>query len=77
MKHYLSIFFLLSLLLYNSQAVLAGSNPWISTIYFENDLFNGTDSNYTNGVKLSLISPDLAPHAEDGKLPRQVLELVH
>ncbi len=29
-------------------------------IYFENDLFGGTDRYYTNGVKLSWSSPDLA-----------------
>jgi lipid A 3-O-deacylase len=53
------------------------SNPWMHTFYFENDLFNGTDSNYTNGVKYSIISPDLSPHATRGKLPRSVLELIH
>lgn len=52
-------------------------NPWTHTLYFENDLFNGTDSNYTNGVKYSIISPDLSPHAPDGKLPRKVLEYIH
>ena len=50
---------------------------WFHTVYFENDLFNGTDSNYTNGVKYSLISPDLSPHATRGKLPRRVLEMIH
>lgn len=52
-------------------------NPWTNTFYFENDLFNGTDSNYTNGVKYSIISPDLSPHAREGRLPREVLEYVH
>ena len=55
----------------------AERNYWSQSVYFENDLFVGTDSNYTNGVKLSLISPDLSPHAEDGKLPRKVLEVIH
>jgi lipid A 3-O-deacylase len=58
-------------------AALADHNPWTHTIYFENDLFTGTDSNYTNGVKYSLISEDLSPHAHEGKLPRKVLEYVH
>jgi hypothetical protein len=35
-------------------------NRWAQSIFFENDLFNGTDSNYTNGIKYSLISPDFA-----------------
>jgi hypothetical protein len=56
---------------------IAQSNPWTHTFYFENDLFNGTDSNYTNGVKYSVISPDLSPNAPEGKLPRIVLEYVH
>ncbi len=53
------------------------SNPWAQSIFFENDLFNGTDSNYTNGVKYSLISPDLSPHAKQGRFPRKVLEWIH
>ena len=52
-------------------------NPWAQSIFFENDLFDGTDSNYTNGVKYSLISPDLSPHAKQGLMPRKVLELIH
>lgn len=56
---------------------MAQSNPWTHTVYFENDLFNGTDSNYTNGVKYSVISPDLSPNAPKGRLPRKVLEYVH
>ncbi len=53
------------------------SNPWAQSIFFENDLFDGTDSNYTNGVKYSLISPDLSPHAKQGSLPRKAMELIH
>jgi hypothetical protein len=53
------------------------NNPWGHTLFFENDLFNGTDSNYTNGVKYSLISPDLSPHASQGNIPRKALELIH
>ena len=53
------------------------NNPWAQSIFFENDLFDGTDSNYTNGVKYSLISPDLSPHAKQGSLPRKAMELIH
>lgn len=56
---------------------IANDNPWTHTIYFENDLFTGTDRNYTNGVKYSIISPDLSPDAADGKLPRRVMEYIH
>jgi len=58
-------------------ASAAQNNPWTHSLYFENDLFNGTDSNYTNGVKYSLISPDLSPHARTARLPRKVLEWIH
>lgn len=51
-------------------------NPWTTTLYFENDLFNGTDSNYTNGVKLSLISPDLSADMWGSRFSRRVLEWV-
>ncbi|MCK4508882.1 MAG: lipid A deacylase LpxR family protein [Desulfuromonadales bacterium] len=73
--------FLLLVSLLNPADLLAveeqQSNPWAQSIFFENDLFNGTDSNYTNGVKYSLISPDLSPHAIQGRLPRKVLEWIH
>ncbi len=52
-------------------------NFWTQSLYFENDLFSGTDQNYSNGVKVSFISPDLSPHAESGKLPRKLLEAIH
>ncbi len=68
---------LLSLLFLCPSFAGAEENPWTHTFYFENDLFTGTDSNYTNGIKYSLISPDLSPRADDGKLPRKVLEYIH
>lgn len=52
-------------------------NRWAQSFFFENDLFSDSDSNYTNGIKYSLISPDLSPHANRGHLPRKVLGLVH
>ncbi len=61
----------------NLQAAEEQDNSWGHSFFFENDLFNGTDSNYTNGVKYSLISPDLSPHAKQGHLPREVMELIH
>ena len=63
--------------MFNMTAEAADDNPWSHTFYFENDLFNGTDSNYTNGVKYSLLSPDLSPHAKNGRIPREVLEWIH
>ncbi|MDF1831605.1 MAG: DUF2219 family protein, partial [Porticoccaceae bacterium] len=32
--------------------------PWTLNVYFENDLFSETDQNYTNGVRISWVSPD-------------------
>lgn len=58
----------------------AASNPWTQTFYFENDLFFGTDSDYTNGVKYSIISPDLTPGAPlklTSEIPRFALEMFH
>ncbi|MDI6795836.1 MAG: lipid A deacylase LpxR family protein [Desulfatibacillaceae bacterium] len=40
------------------------------TLYFENDVFEGTDRQYTNGVKLTLISPDLSGYADDPRIPK-------
>lgn len=42
---------------------------WTFSIYFENDLFAGTDRNYTNGTKLSWVSPDLSSYRDSGELP--------
>ena len=51
--------------------------PWTVNVHFENDLFSGTDRNYTNGVKISLISPDLVSFVESGKLPDWSLEYIY
>jgi hypothetical protein len=76
MRYRVFILLICCLPFYVTPLAIAETNPWTHTFYFENDLFNGTDSNYTNGVKYSIISPDLSPHAPDGKLPRSALELV-
>lgn len=44
-------------------------NSWTFTFRFENDLFAGTDQDYTNGIKLSWISPDLTSFRDSEKLP--------
>jgi hypothetical protein len=61
----------------SASAFASENNFWTQSLYFENDLFGGTDQNYTNGVKLSLISPNLSTHAKDGKIPRKLLETIH
>lgn len=77
MKNLISTIFLLCVIMFMAVPASAVSNPWTSTFYFENDLFNGTDSNYTNGVKFSLISPNLSTDARDAHLPREVLKVIH
>ena len=49
---------------------------WTFSFYFENDLFTGSDQNYTNGVKLSWMSPDLRTYEESGSLPEFTLPAV-
>lgn len=77
----INLFVLVSLLLpcpaLAEEKIDQEGNPWAHSFFFENDLFNGTDSNYTNGVKYSVISPDLSRHAKQGNVPRKVLEVIH
>jgi lipid A 3-O-deacylase len=47
----------------------APDKSWTFTFRFENDLFAGTDRHYTNGIKLSFISPDLTRFRDSDKLP--------
>jgi len=41
-------------------------------IYLENDMFGGTDKNYSNAVKLSWTSGDIDEYGDDGFTPREV-----
>jgi lipid A 3-O-deacylase len=50
-------------------------HPEIYNIHFENDLFNGTDQGYTNGVKLSWVSANLKDYIHDPCLPLWVRRL--
>ena len=38
--------------------------PWTLNVYFENDLFADTDQQYTNGAKVSWVSPDVTDFVE-------------
>ncbi|NQZ32811.1 MAG: lipid A deacylase LpxR family protein [Oceanospirillaceae bacterium] len=50
----------LSILLFlPTSPILAGENPWTLNFHFENDLFADTDLNYTNGMRVSWVSPDM------------------
>jgi lipid A 3-O-deacylase len=61
----------------------AGATPekeveksWTFSFYFENDMFADTDQNYTNGTKLTWISPDLSRYRDSGKLPEWSLPYI-
>jgi lipid A 3-O-deacylase len=49
--------------------------PDVYNFYYENDLFNGTDSNYTNGVKVSWVSANMEDYVSDPCLPLWVRQL--
>jgi len=49
--------------------------PEVFNVYYENDLFAGTDNNYTNGIKLSWVSANLADYINDPCLPKWVRQL--
>lgn len=56
-------------LMWFSTPVYADHEPWTMSVYFENDLFGETDQNYTNGIRLSWISPDTNSFAGDPDFP--------
>lgn len=52
-------FLLLSCAAFGARAAKPPSKSWTFDLQFENDLFANTDQHYTNGIKLSWVSPDL------------------
>ena len=52
------------------------NNAWNFSFVFENDLFADSDQNYTNGIQIGLISPDLSHYRDAKKLPRWLLPIV-
>lgn len=74
------ILLLLLLMLGIPLSAHSSENPWTHNFFFENDLFIGTDNDYTNGMKYSIISPDLTPQvplSRTAKIPRLALDLFH
>jgi len=59
-----------------TEADLRRADSWTFSFYFENDMFAGTDRNYTNGTKLTWISPDLTSYASSDRLPKWFLPYV-
>lgn len=52
-----------------------GPYPGVYNFYYENDLASGSDDNYTNGVKLSWVSANLASYVADPCLPSWIRTL--
>ena len=50
-------------------------DAWTFSFYLENDLFADTDEDYTNGVGLNWVSPDLSDFLEDPLLPAWVRQV--
>lgn len=50
-------------------------HPSLYIFYLENDLFNGTDKDYTSGVKFSWVSTNLQDYISDPCLPRWLRQL--
>ena len=46
------------------------------TVMFENDLFADRDQNYTSGIQLNWMSPDLSEYRDSDKLPDWAVPLV-
>jgi hypothetical protein len=57
--------------------VLAEEERYCNTLnlYLENDLFGETDLHYTNGIRVSCVSPDLNSYLDDERLPPWVREV--
>ncbi|MGE0383677.1 MAG: lipid A deacylase LpxR family protein [Gammaproteobacteria bacterium] len=43
---------------------------WTTSIAFENDLFGESDAQYTNGIQLGWVSPDLSEYRDSDRLPQ-------
>ena len=48
---------------------------WTLNLYIENDLFSETDQDYTRGIQLSWVSPDISDYVESDELPGWVRRL--
>ena len=70
------VLYLLAVSLICPVSVSADENWGTFSVYFENDMFSGTDQHYTNGVKLSWISPDLTDYAKTDRLPKWSLSVI-
>jgi len=57
---------------FTEQKPLSVNDAWTVNVYLENDLFGNTDKDYTNGVRLSFVSPNLESYRYDPAMPSVV-----
>jgi len=50
----------------------SADDPWTVNLYLENDLFGETDQNYTSGIRLSWVSPNLESFRDDPDVPQLI-----
>jgi hypothetical protein len=60
---------LLVLCVFASAAPAFAREWWTASFFLDNDLFAESDDGYTNGIRLSFVSPDLSDFEEDPLLP--------
>lgn len=53
----------------DASTVITPDKSWTANFYFENDLFSNTDQQYTNGVRLSFVSPEIDSFIDAPELP--------
>lgn len=62
-----------ALLAFLAVAAPVSANPaadaWTLNLYLENDLFTDTDEQYTNGVRVSWVSPEVDSFIDDPQIP--------
>lgn len=59
MRHFFAFLLLFTSTVVYAEDFNSENDSWTFSLQFENDLFGDTDQNYTNGIKLSLVSSDL------------------
>ena len=45
-------------------------------VFYENDLFSGTDEYYTNAVQITWLSSDLSQYEDDARLPKWSMPVI-
>jgi lipid A 3-O-deacylase len=49
--------------------IVSGNPHWTLSVQWENDIFANTDCDYTNGAKISFVSPDITNYRDAGIFP--------